>query len=308
MNKKQMLKIIQKNRPHLAISSGKTYVSIIRNLSKQMNLDLTTPEKVIENSEAIENHFKDLDPKVRKTRLSALIVFLSDPKGLSDEASLAIDTFRKQMMKDGEDYKNELRLQEKTPKQEEGWMEWDEIIANYKNLEKEVGYFKTQTSLNKQQFKRVQIFILLSCLLLIPPRRSTDFVMFKIRNEDVNKDNYMEIKGRKAYFVFNTYKTAKKYGKETIEIPSSLKNIIIRWRLINKNDYLLVNSNMDKKINATQLNSLLYDYFNRPLSTSLIRHIFLSERYKDVPALKEMEKTASEMGHSITQALEYVKK
>ena len=303
-----MIKIIQKNRPHLAISSAKTYVSIIRNLSKQMNIDLSTPDKVINHTDDIVEHFKDLEPKLRKTRLSALIVFLDNPKEITEDALKTMDVFRKQMMKDGAEYSRELRLQEKTPKQEDGWMDWNDIIANYKNLEKEVSYFKTQTSLTKQQFKRVQMFVLLSCLLLIPPRRSTDYVMFKIRNEDINKDNFMETKGRKSYFVFNTYKTAKKYGRETIEIPTALKNIINRWKLINKNDYLLVNSNMDKKINATQLNSMLYDYFNKPLSTSLIRHIFLSEKYKNVPALQEMQKTADEMGHSLTQALEYVKK
>ena len=303
-----MIKIIQKNRPHLAISSAKTYVSIIRNLSKQMNIDLSTPDKVIDHTEDIVEHFKDLEPKLRKTRLSALIVFLDNPKEITEDALKTMDVFRKQMMKDGAEYSRELRLQEKTPKQEDGWMDWNDIITNYKNLEKEVSYFKNQTSLTKQQFKRVQMFVLLSCLLLIPPRRSTDYVMFKIRNEDINKDNFMETKGRKSYFVFNTYKTAKKYGKETIEIPTALKNIINRWKLINKNDYLLVNSNMDKKINATQLNSMLYDYFNKPLSTSLIRHIFLSEKYKNVPALQEMQKTADEMGHSLTQALEYVKK
>ena len=303
-----MIKIIQKNRPHLAISSAKTYVSIIRNLSKQMNIDLSTPDKVIDHTDDIVEHFKDLEPKLRKTRLSALIVFLDNPKEITEDALKTMDVFRKQMMKDGAEYSRELRLQEKTPKQEDGWIEWNDIISNYKNLEKEVSYFKTQTSLTKQQFKRVQMFVLLSCLLLIPPRRSTDYVMFKIRNEDINKDNFMETKGRKSYFVFNTYKTAKKYGKETIEIPTALKNIINRWKLINKNDYLLVNSNMDKKINATQLNSMLYDYFNKPLSTSLIRHIFLSEKYKNVPALQEMQKTADEMGHSLTQALEYVKK
>ena len=303
-----MIKIIQKNRPHLAISSAKTYVSIIRNLSKQMNIDLSTPDKVINHTDDIVEHFKDLEPKLRKTRLSALIVFLDNPKEITEDALKTMDIFRKQMMKDGAEYSRELRLQEKTPKQEDGWMDWNDIIANYKNLEKEVSYFKTQTSLTKQQFKRVQMFVLLSCLLLIPPRRSTDYVMFKIRNEDINKDNFMETKGRKSYFVFNTYKTAKKYGRETIEIPTALKNIINRWKLINKNDYLLVNSNMDKKINATQLNSMLYDYFNKPLSTSLIRHIFLSEKYKNVPALQEMQKTADEMGHSLTQALEYVKK
>ena len=77
-----MIKIIQKNRPHLAISSAKTYVSIIRNLAKQMNIDLSTPDKVIDHTDDIVEHFKDLEPKLRKTRLSALIVFLDNPKKL----------------------------------------------------------------------------------------------------------------------------------------------------------------------------------------------------------------------------------
>jgi len=306
MNK--MIKVIQKNRPHLAISSAKTYVSIIRNLGAQIEKDLSTPEKVVQNTDAIINHYKDLDPKLRKTRLAALIVFLDGKSHAPDGANDSIMLFRRQMMKDKDDYAQELKNQEKTDKQKDGWMDWDEIVANYKALEKEVSYFKTQTNLNKNQFKRVQIFVLLSCLLLIPPRRSLDFTAFRIRNEDENTDNYMSVKGRKAYFVFNTYKTAKKYGRETVEIPTALKNIILRWKLINKSDYLLLNSNMTKKINPTQLNMLLYDYYNRPLSTSLLRHIFLTEKYGNVPALKEMEKTAHDMGHSVGQALEYVKK
>ena len=303
-----MIKIIQKNRPHLAISSTKTYASIIRNLAKQIDTDLSTPEQVVKHTKDIVEHFKDLDPKLRKTRLSALIVFLDSGKNMIDGAENSIELFRNQMLKDDSHYKTEMKEQVRTDKQNDGWMDWNDIVANYKNLEKEVGYFKTQTTLNKQQFKRVQIFVILSCLLLIPPRRSTDWTFFKIRNEDENSDNYMLTKGRKAYFVFNTYKTAKKYGRETVEIPTALKNIINRWKLINKTDYLLVNTNMNKKINATQLNSMLYDYFNRPLSTSLLRHIYLTEKYKDVPALKEMEKTAHDMGHSLGQALEYVKK
>ena len=303
-----MIKIIQRNRPHLAMSSCKTYVSIIRNLGNQIHTDLSNPEDIVTHKDDIIKHYKELEPKLRKTRLAALITFLDGGKHSVEGAEDTIKQFRQQMMKDTDVYTEEQKNQEKTDKQKDGWMSWDEIVADYKNLEKEVSYFKTQTNLNKNQFKRVQIYVLLSCLLLMPPRRSTDFTAFKIRNEDELNDNYMTVKNRKAYFVFNTYKTSKKYGRETVEIPNALKNIILRWKLINKNDYLLVNSNMTKKINPTQLNNLLYDYFNRPLSTSLLRHIFLTEKYSDIPAIKEMEKTAHDMGHSVGQAMQYVKK
>jgi hypothetical protein len=39
----------------------------------------------------------------------------------------------------------------------------------------------------------------------------------------------------------------------------------------------------------------------------MLRHIYLSNIYKDMPALKKMEQTAEQMGHSLNQALEYVK-
>jgi integrase len=304
-----LFKIIQKNRPHLSISSIRTYVSIIRNLAKQLKVNIEKPEDIVEYTDDIVELYKDLAPGLRKTRLSALIVFLDNEKNKVPGAEQTINLFREKMMKDGEEYKQEMKQQKLSDKQRNGWMDWNDIIANYKTIEKEVlPYFKSSTDLNKQQFKRAQLYVLLSCLLLIPPRRSTDYVAFKLRNEDVHKDNYMETKGRKSYFVFNTYKTAKRYGQEKVEIPTALKTIINRWKLINRNDYLLVNTKMNKNINPTQLNSMLVDYFNRPLSTSLMRHIFLTEKYRDVPAIQEMEQTAKEMGHSLTQAMEYVKK
>jgi hypothetical protein len=40
----------------------------------------------------------------------------------------------------------------------------------------------------------------------------------------------------------------------------------------------------------------------------MLRHIYLTDKYKDVPALAEMEKTAENMGHELSMALKYVKK
>lgn len=297
--------IIIENRPNISLSSVKTYLSIIRNLGRDLGVELNTPKDIIENQKKISELYKKLEGKIRKTRLSALIVAL-DGRHKDDDTNRVIEIFRNQMMKDGASYDLEIKEQTLTDKQKEGWMEWKDIMDNYTKLSKEVNsYFKTATELSKPQFKRAQLYVLLSCLLLIEPRRSLDYTEFKLRNE-TDKDNFMEIKGRKAYFVFNTYKTAKRYGQEKIEIPTSLKTIMNKWKVLNKSDYMLVSS-QNKKINSTQLNTMLQDYFNRPLSTSLLRHIYLSNKYKDID-LKEMEKTASNMGHSVQQMMEYVKK
>jgi hypothetical protein len=39
----------------------------------------------------------------------------------------------------------------------------------------------------------------------------------------------------------------------------------------------------------------------------MLRHIYLSDKLKDVPKLQELEKLAADMGHSLKEQMEYVK-
>jgi hypothetical protein len=45
--------------------------------------------------------------------------------------------------------------------------------------------------------------------------------------------------------------------------------------------------------------------FNKKISSSALRHIFLSDKYGDV--VKEMKEDADKMGHSVQQQKEYIK-
>jgi hypothetical protein len=40
----------------------------------------------------------------------------------------------------------------------------------------------------------------------------------------------------------------------------------------------------------------------------MLRHIFLMDKYKGMPGINEMKDTAESMAHSVSQAMEYVKK
>ena len=61
--------------------------------------------------------------------------------------------------------------------------------------------------------------------VFIPPRRLIDYTEFKMREINPDTDNYMN----KNTFIFNKYKTAKVYGKQTIDIPVQLRNILNKW-------------------------------------------------------------------------------
>jgi len=78
---------------------------------------------------------------------------------------------------------------------------------------------------------------------------------------------------------------------------------------LNPHDYLLMNVSQQNKITSATITQLLHEFFERPLSTSMLRHIFLTEEYKDMPAIKEIKQRAHDMGHDMRTALtNYVKK
>jgi integrase len=299
----EIKEILKQNRPDLSIGSLRTYSSIISNLGKQLNTKFDSPKDICKSYKQILEHLKDVNPKLRKTRLSALVVFCDK------ENKEVADKFRDLMMSDGSKADDEMKEQKMNDKQKQAMVPYEDVMNMYNKLEKEVAPLIKMDKLDKNQFVRTQMYVLLSCLLLIPPRRSLDYTEFKIKNIDKEKDNYMTVIKRKPYFVFNIYKTAKKYKTQQVEIPTKLKTIIDKWSKLNPSDYLLVNTRMTDKINPTQLTNLLYGFFNKPISTSILRHIYLSHIYKDVPALKEMEERAEDMGNSVSETFKtYVKK
>jgi len=295
--------VFKTNRPDLSVGSLKTYSSIVSNLGKQMKEDFNTPAHVVKCYKDIMKHLEEVEPKSRKTRLACLIVYIEKEKDKKD----ADEAFRSLMTTDAGKASKEIDEQKLTDRQKEGMMSWPEVMTLYNALEKEVSPLFKRTSLDKQQFQKCQMYVLLSCLILIPPRRSLDYAEFKIRNIDEAKDNFMKVEKKVASFVFNVYKTANKYKQQREEIPKKLQKIITDWMKLNPHDYLLMNTKQSGKINSTQLTNMLYTFFGKPTSTSMLRHIFLSDKYKDVPALKEMKETAEKMGHDLRTALTYVK-
>ena len=112
--------------------------------------------------------------------------------------------------------------------------------------------------------------------------------------------------------VFNRYKTSKKYGQQTIRIPEALRNSIDEYlsehplRKQKLKQYpLLTNKQGEAYKGSNSLTMLLNSAFGKKVSASMLRHIYLSNKFGD--ELKEREKIANQMGHSVSQQADYIR-
>ena len=281
---------IKENRPNLGPSSIKTYISILSNLYKKLNGNGNIEWFERENDEILK-YLDDKNNQTQKTTLSALFV-LTNLK----QYQTVMNTIMKKV---NDDYKN----QKMNEKQKDNWISVNEIEEKYNLLSADANLM-----LNKKKILNENVlmeFLLMSFLsgVIIPPRRSLDYSEMKIRNYDVKIDNYY--KANKFYF--NKYKTVKTYGMQILDVPKQLNNVLKKWIKINTNDYMLYSSN-NNKISCPQITRILNKVFGRKISTSMLRHIYLTDVYKNVPQLSKMEILADEMGHSVSTAMEYIKR
>ena len=272
---------IKQNRPNLGTSSVKTYISILSNLYKKFER---------ENNEILK-YLDDKNDQTQKTTLSALFI-LTNLK----EYQTVMNTIMKKV---NDDYKN----QKMNEKQKDNWISIDEIKEKYNVLSADANLMLSKKKILNENV--LMEFLLMSFLggVLIPPRRSLDYSEMKIRNYDVKTDNYY--KANKFYF--NKYKTFKTYGLQILDVPKELNVVLKKWIKINTNDYMIYSSN-GNKLSCPQITRILNKIFGKNISTSMLRHIYLTNVYKDVPQINKMENLANEMGHSVSTAMEYIKR
>ena len=285
---------IIKLKPNISVSSVNTYNSILKNLYKNVFKSTDIDLKKFENTAPIISYLKDLEPRKRKTILASLVVITDNKR------------YRDQMLKDIEEYRADESKQVKSDKQNESWVEKSEIDDIFKDMTNNVNILYKKKTLTMPDLQDIQNYIILCVLsgIYIPPRRSKDYVDFKIRDIDREKDNYID----KKTMVFNSYKTAKTYQRQELPIPPELLKILNKWIKVNPTDYLLFDSN-GKKLSNVKLTQRLNKIFGKKASVNQLRHSYLSDKYQDTIKLnKDMADDMAAMGSSRHQESIYIKK
>lgn len=286
--------ILREKRPNLSESSIKTYDSIIRNLYRKVFNKNDINLEDFNNSKKVLDYLREMPSNKRKTVLAAITVLTDNEK------------YRHQMNEDVSDYNEEISKQEMTDTQRENWITNDEINELLTKLEGETKTLYKKQNKTVSDLRMIQNYIIL-CLLggkYISPRRSLDYVNFKIRgNIDRENDNYLD----KNEMVFNSFKTAKSYGTQKVKIPTKLKNILLKWINVNPTEYLLFDSNLNQ-MSSVKMNQLLNKLFGgRKISVNALRKSYLTDKYSEMSRkTKELEEDMTAMGSSTNVSQHYI--
>jgi integrase len=286
-------------RPNASAATIRTYNSLLKNMfykshSKEEPIDIAW----FKNSAEVLESLKDKTPQSRKTNLAAVIVLLDG----KDSEKYA------EMMNTDADYTAaEYKKQEKTDKQKENWIDYAEVKAVWdKQFIRANKLLGSKDDITAPEMVELVKFMALTLAsgIFFPPRRS-EWVSMKIKDFDPAKDNYIDTK--KQEFVFNSYKTHKTLGQERVPYPKQFKLMLNRYlKKVGDREYLIFNTRGGQLSNAA-LTQMLNAAFGKKIGTSMLRHIFLSDKFKDIPKLTDLQATADSLGHSVGQMLEYIK-
>ena len=214
--RQDLAKTIKDNRPKITESSVKTYVSILFNLCKSMEGDQDI-EWFSKNVKSVLEFLKDKEPSKRKTSLSALFVLTGN------------DEYRSLMITDCAETNKNYKEQKMNHKQQESWIHTSEIQTIYDGLLAKVkSMLASKTIYHYIPIMEFLLVGLLGGVSGLPPRRSMDYGMMKIKNYDTKTDNYY----KQGVFYYNQYKTSGVYGLQTLNVKEKapeLNSIIKKW-------------------------------------------------------------------------------
>ena len=210
---------------------------------------------------------------------------------------------------------------EKNEKQTTNWMEWKEIKDLSAEMYAKAKEYATKKVLTPKESEHLLNTVVLCLYTCVPPRRNQDYldmlIVKKWNDKMPTTYNYLDIAG--SQFVFNKYKTAKKYGTQTVQIPNDDVNPLMDVLIAYLRHHELYKATKGKEpvpflVNGTApltaanaITRILNKIFGKKVGSSMLRHIFLSDKYGDVK--EEQEADATAMGHSVAeQQGVYVKK
>lgn len=299
---------IKKNKPSIRETSIKQYTNQLRKFLEKIN---KSPDDINKNSTELLKDFnklEDLSDNTKKNILISLMVFANDDAKKNYEPVLNKynNAYFKKMSEGYNDSQKD--------KQNISFNDLMKVLEDYKKKANDIIKDKKQEITNKDH-DILTAYILLELYLNQAPLRN-DYKDVLISNsprvskketDDKNNNYYVVSTGT---FVINNYKTSGSNGSIIFNVNSDLKKFIKRYISYSPDvKFLFYNQNMEPYSSSAftnKISKIFKDAIGTPLSTTMIRHIYLTNKYGDLK--KEMYKDAKMMGHSTdTQQGIYVK-
>lgn len=197
-----------------------------------------------------------------------------------------------------------------TEREQKTYQSWDSIMNMYNTMAKQ---------LDRGNFNSFLEFVIISLYVLHPPVRA-DYANMMVFIDDSYiphdfKENYCVLQ-TKPRFVFNQYKTSKKYGQTVVKMNEELHDILLDWMTINPTNYLLVSYVQYKKEYKPFVESALCHriplifkkYTNIPSTINTMRHsyiTYINAFDTTITSLLTKKNNSTNMMHSLNMAEGY---
>lgn len=290
----------------LADSTATQYIQMLRKLNADVPFNNFT---FLKSKELLVERIGEYNESTQKTYYSVIVSVLSFVKDKSSYKSTYNYYYEKMMGKMKEH--NEKDSSEKSDTQKKNWLSWSEIRSKFDALKKQVDEFKTSKLISNSNYDTLLSCVILGLYVCIPPRRNQDYqdlyVVKKLTEKNEKDKNYYDVS--KQQFVFHKYKTAKTYGTQVIELSDSPELIevlktYLKFHPSKKGEYRFLVFHDGTPLTAVNaITRILNRVFGKNIGSSMLRHIYLSDKY-DISAMK---KDSEAMGHSVSQQKEYMK-
>ena len=299
---------IESARPNAKESTVKQYLILIKKLQKLFDTDgygfLSDPDAVYEK---IKNNKYT---SIRNTYNAIIITLmaLNNKKGDYDEL---IDKYGELRDELNQQYEDEQKSGKISEKQKENFVKLEELQNMINKMAEEIKdkNLKTKKELTGKDRELLMMYTLYNMLIEIPTRNDFAGMKYinkstynKLTEEDKKERNYLVNQKGKLFFVYNKYKTSKAYGEKIIDSTKNLSKILRMYIKLTKkkNGDFMFTTSTGNPISANVGSQMLLKYSKRYLgkniSTTLIRHIVLTDKFGDVK--KQMADMSEKTGHS----------
>ena len=305
--------IMDLKKKNLADSSIKLYLGNLERLNDELPLNNLN---FLSDSDKILDKISTLKPTTQRGYLISICSVLEIYKDTSKKMLNLYQNYYNLMIKSNDKIKA-IPTDKLSETQEKNWSSWQDVLNKFDELKKDVEPFINNETINKKNYNKLLEYVVLALYTYNEPRRNeyVNMLVVKKYNPSMNSDNnYLSYDDKKL--IFNKYKTSKKAGQEIFDIHDNLFNVINQYfkfhplikgkKLSSKTSFeFLVNYDGSNLPLQNGLTRILNKIFDKNLSSSLLRHIYLS--YKYGPIVKDMEKTAKAMSHSLATQKAYIK-
>lgn len=292
---KEFLLSCIKRKTNLKDASIKNYTSIISNLCDKSGLleSITDFKKILE---CIYKNSKG-DSLLEK-RLSMIPIIYNTLTPIEQETvfgtnhSEIYNTLYTKFIQLKNQRDTEKQNGQKSKKQEENWIEYDEMVNKFKEY-KQIP--EITDGVKYDTYLAIKLHLFQATI-------RNDYRTVKLFDYDTELDNYIDWNTKE--FVFNNYKTHETYGK----IKTPIKKDVIddiekvrKYRLQNKHMYLLNSENNTEITSSTyslRIGKQMEKIYNKHITPTTMRNIYTSFIRKDELPLETSKKLAMDMHHS----------